>query len=1295
MGKEMRKYTKGKGLKWKKGESSSSNPTTRTYRSAAKGSFFQYKLAQEADTRRPGLASVSAGNNSDSMADSQSHSSRVTVETFKTDVSAWTQCSITSFGRLQSIWSADSKLHREMLAILAAITEVIKERNGQESETEYFAALLTTLDTVESVDSRTAVLSLLGLLIKRVPANVLRKQGAHVMKPLVQMLSDNVQSENNSLMRSVLKILSAVLRVQDTASWKDASTAAVFRTMLSLINHHKPKVRKQCHSSVCSVLKGSDVMTGTQPMAVHPMAVMTANFCIQAIQDSNATKDHSVILHVLGLLKDILADFPEDEMKAAVEAIFDCMQVSSPLVRTVGLKAINGLFIAQPDSSRLSAEVNALIISALYAKKPAEGDTQLVLPWLETTKQAYLNLYRQDQRTFFVHLEKLSADCMKLLLVDRPEIRAASAAVLKEIVTTCLSAVGAQREAYQQHLVPIQKFFQHLEVGLTYQYHLVWNMVLEILTEFYEACGAQASNFTVKSLEKVALLRDSPQFPFTAELDRAFGRAVRKVGAPRVLRIVPLKINVAMTPMDLSRSWMIPLLRDYVQDTELGFFISFFLPLASQLRSKSAMLTAAGEPSEAKSCDILQRQIWSILPGFCTRPTDLVESLRGIAKILGQALDERPDLQLDVMAALRALVLKNMENDVNRTEVAKYAKNYLPRLLQIYTTEATSDGSNQRLAALETVKIYLKITPQETIDELFEKVVEKLNGDESSQFLLQACVDVAAVLLPYVPIAKLDGVLAFCRTAWVSPDATLQKKGYRCFGELLLSDQEALQAYAAGHMDTFKTDFTQAYSETKPPAKAARLRCLSAMVKRSGLTDKSFLKVVFPEIVMCTKEISENARQSAFELVKEVGNILLSDSSRPEEENVAEYFELMLSGLAGTPDGVAASIVALSHAVYEFRDKLRKPMVDMLMDNMNVLLASNTRDIVTAIFGFFKVIFSRMADFELGPHVARLVKSVSGMEENFRRHFRVKIRDLFTVLIRKFGYTMIVELVPESDHKLINNIRKTQEREKRQKKEKRNDKKSIAGDGGGDGGEEDVDRKSRAGAASIGGRSRAETINDILDELASSDEDGGTADDKRREKKKKGNVYITEEDDEEIVDFTDPRASQKISSTMPSKSKRKQLDVRVAPDGRIIIDAGGHDRDDDAASLSSRMSGVSLNDKKKGKNRSEDTDGDDDGSFGYQAGGSGIHRPLKSSRKEKPAKKVATGAEYRAKKAGGDVKLKGRPDPYAYIPLDLKSSNKRKKAKLVGQFKGFVKGAKKGAMKGSKDSKSRKRNFQT
>ena len=36
-----------------------------------------------------------------------------------------------------------------------------------------------------------------------------------------------------------------------------------------------------------------------------------------------------------------------------------------------------------------------------------------------------------------------------------------------------------------------------------------------------------------------------------------------------------------------------------------------------------------------------------------------------------------------------------------------------------------------------------------------------------------------------------------------------------------------------------------------------------------------------------------------------------------------------------------------------------------------------------------------------------------------------------------------------------------------------------------------------------------------------------------------------------------------------------------------------------------------------------------------------------------------TGAEYRGKKAKGDIKQKGKHDPYAYVPLSRSALNKR------------------------------------
>lgn len=60
------------------------------------------------------------------------------------------------------------------------------------------------------------------------------------------------------------------------------------------------------------------------------------------------------------------------------------------------------------------------------------------------------------------------------------------------------------------------------------------------------------------------------------------------------------------------------------------------------------------------------------------------------------------------------------------------------------------------------------------------------------------------------------------------------------------------------------------------------------------------------------------------------------------------------------------------------------------------------------------------------------------------------------------------------------------------------------------------------------------------------------------------------------------------------------------------------------------------------------------------AGGSGIHRPIKKAvSKGIENNTMVSGSVYRAKKASGDVKRKGMPDPYAYVPLSRKFLNRR------------------------------------
>lgn len=42
----------------------------------------------------------------------------------------------------------------------------------------------------------------------------------------------------------------------------------------------------------------------------------------------------------------------------------------------------------------------------------------------------------------------------------------------------------------------------------------------------------------------------------------------------------------ATEDIDLTRSWMLPVLRDHIQDTQIAFFAEYFLPLASHVKVK-------------------------------------------------------------------------------------------------------------------------------------------------------------------------------------------------------------------------------------------------------------------------------------------------------------------------------------------------------------------------------------------------------------------------------------------------------------------------------------------------------------------------------------------------------------------------------------------------------------------------------------------------------------------------------------------------------------------------------------
>lgn len=225
---------------------------------------------------------------------------------------------------------------------------------------------------------------------------------------------------------------------------------------------------------------------------------------------------------------------------------------------------------------------------------------------------------------------------------------------------------------------------------------------------------------------------------------------------------------------------------------------------------------------------------------------------------------------------------------------------------------------------------------------------------------------------------------------------------------------------------------------------------------------------------------------------------------------------------------------------------------------------------------------------------------------------------------------------------------------------------------------------------------------------------------------KTSKTYIREDVEGDPLDLLSPHAKRSVFSKIPQKYRQTDEDnegeaqikkkLPIADDGRIMInELLDQIEEKDGVKSAARAAAKRARDdvSEEDSDDEEDLDGAKStrsaGQSTYRPGGRGIHRPIsvsgESVRSGRTSKSVASGKSsksrrnepsinrgdaYRAKNASGDMKRRGMPDPYAYIPMNAMALNKRKAQKYKGEFKAIIKGAKKGAAAGVRAKKRTK-----
>ena len=437
---------------------------------------------------------------------------------------------------------------------------------------------------------------------------------------------------------------------------------------------------------------------------------------------------------------------------------------------------------------------------------------------------------------------------------------------------------------------------------------------------------------------------------------------------------------------------------------------------------------------------------------------------------------------------------------------------------------------------------------------LSEKTYEEPGAgarNQQNNSMCNALLDLIVTMTVHLPKEELITVLNLLPTLLNDKkDISLQKKAYKLISRIPESTIGA-QLLA----DRFQEILDQMLSTTQKVVTPARRDRLAAFRKIIERTDQSKLYIIphiVPEVILSTRDNNERARSVAFDLLVVMGEKMAqggtftnsaSASMTPMAEDVSasleEYFKMVTAGLVSPSQQlVATSITGLARIMYHFRKSLTDAMVDDLVQTIDVFLTSTNREIVRSALGFVKVSVICLPTSVMLGRLHSLVPNLLIWSQEHKARFKSKVKHIFERMIRRFGVEEVEKHCPESDRKLINNIRKARERRTRkdQKEETKADQIS-----------DDTLKEQRSVYQT--------EFDQVVNESDSDSEPDDNVNKRLPGNGKTSQVYIVEDEDDPL-DLLDEKALGRISSIRPTRMRNKSHTVAEPskdPDGKLYL----------------------------------------------------------------------------------------------------------------------------------------------
>ncbi|KAH7851415.1 hypothetical protein Vadar_011301 [Vaccinium darrowii] len=1207
--------------------------------------------------------------------------------------------------------------HQHLCTVIGAMSQELKDQNLPLTPIAYFGATCSSLDRLSSepdppphvLDS---LLTVLSRLLPRVSSAILKKKTQYVSDVVVRVL--NSKSVNPGATASAMKCVSHLLIIGEKFSWSDVSPR--YKIIVDYVTDDHAKVRRQAHICLRDVLysfQGTVVLAPASEAITNILKRLVLLAGGSGASASEGPKGAQEILYVLDALKDCLPLLSSKFSTSILTYFKSLSELQQPVVSRRITNSLNALCLHP--NSEVSPEVLLDLLCALglsiSANEMSADDMTLTARLLDVGMS---KIYALNRKICVFKLPLVFSALGDVLAYEYEEALFAAKEAFKNLINACIDESLIKQgvdqimtrenvDARKSGPTIIEKVCATIESLFDYRYAAVWDMSFQVASTMFDKLGGYSSYLLKGTLKNLADMQKLPDedFPYRKQLNECIGSALGAMGPETFLSVVPLKLE----DEDLSEAnvWVFPILKQYIVGARLDFFTESILAMVEILRKKSraAILTyycqlkQEGRTYSSRSVDGHVYSLWSLLPSFCNYPLDTAESFKDLKEALCRGLHEQLDIRPIICSSLQILIHQNKrivegKGDPSGSEAS------IPRqqAMACYTPQVAADNLEVlKKSAWELLSLLSKIFMESskdvggclqiTIGELAsiaeKKFVSRIfkdrmmrllkvtqeagkaensrssnlmqidnSSNESSLSLERAqLLDLALSLLPGLDAEEIDFLFGSIKPALKDVEGLVQKKAYKVLSVILKNSDEFL----ATKLQELLTVMIEVLPSCHCSAKRYRLDCLYFIIVHVSKDDseqgpRDIISSFLIEIVLALKEANKKTRNRAYDMLVQIGHACGDEEKGGKKENLHQFFNMVAGGLAGkTPHMISAAVKGLARLAYEFSD-LVSAAYDLLPSTF-LLLQRKNREIVKASLGLIKVLVANSQAEGLQLHLHGMVEGLLKWQDGTKSHFKAKIKLLLEMLVKKCGLDAVKAVMPEEHRKLLTNIRKIKERKERKVAAKSEESKS---------------QQSKATTSRQSRWNHTKIFSDFGDDETNSDaayndtktysgqlSKGSTmltseALSLRSKRSRKAPKSLPEDSfdqlEDEPLDLLDQRKTRSALRSSEHLKRKPDSDdePEIDPEGRLIIHEEGK--------------------KKLKREMSPDPDSD-------ARTKASTHLSTNSSRMAQKRRKTLdsgwayVGSEYGSKKASGDVRRKGKLEPYAYWPLDRKMMSRR------------------------------------